>query len=81
MGEPGCASPASVLEGNWKAGGIMQVARLAVRRPTLMLMIGLAIAVFSAVAVPRLGLDLLPKLNLPVLGVVTIYPNADPEAV
>jgi len=69
------------LEGNWKAGGIMQVARLAVRRPTLMLMIGLAIAVFSAVAVPRLGLDLLPKLNLPVLGVVTIYPNADPEAV
>lgn len=59
----------------------MQLARLAVRRPVLMLMIGLAIAVFSAVAVPRLGLDLLPKLNLPVLGVLTVYPNADPETV
>lgn len=59
----------------------MGLARLAINRPTLMLMIGLAVVVFSVVAVPRLGLDLLPRLQLPVLAILTVYPNADPNTV
>ncbi|MBE3583805.1 MAG: efflux RND transporter permease subunit [Limnochordaceae bacterium] len=59
----------------------MNLAKLAVRRPVLVLMMVLAVVVFSALAVPRLGMDLLPNLELPVLAVVTVYPRADPEAV
>jgi HAE1 family hydrophobic/amphiphilic exporter-1 len=36
---------------------------------------------FWVLSLDRIGLDLLPELNLPMAAVVTIYPNADPETV
>src|SRR5579864_7315645 len=59
----------------------MQLTRLAIQRPVLMLMAIGAFLVFGLVSWTRLGVDLMPTLNFPIVVVSTVYPGASPDAV
>lgn len=50
-------------------------------RPLFITMVFLAIIVFGLVSYSRLGVDLLPSVNFPVVTVVTAYPGASPSSV
>jgi len=59
----------------------MTLADLSIRRPVLAtVMVGVLI-VFGVVAYFRIGVDLLPDIDFPVVTITTIYPGASPEAV
>lgn len=59
----------------------MGLTRVAILRPLFMLMVILAIVVFGLVSYTRLGIDLFPAINFPVVSVVTTYSGASPDAV
>jgi len=59
----------------------MLISRVAIRRPILTAMAVLAVIVFGLVSFRELGVDLLPKVEFPVVTVVTALPGADPETV
>ncbi len=59
----------------------MNIAEYSVRRPITVAMAVAACLLFGFLSLGRIGLDLLPEMNLPMAVVVTIYPNADPETV
>src|SRR5438128_716800 len=59
----------------------MSLTSVAIRRPLFMLMVILAVIVFGAVSYSRLGVDLNPSVNFPVVSVVTAYPGAGSESV
>ncbi len=59
----------------------MTLTRLAVHRPVTTLMIGLVVMLLGFVAVERLAVDLLPKLDYPTIRVETLYRGAAPEEV
>lgn len=44
-------------------------------------MVVLAVLVIGGVALTRMGLDLLPDIEFPVMAIVTVYPGAGPDAV
>ncbi len=56
-------------------------ARLAVTRPVLTSMIVLSLVILGAFSYLRLGVDLIPGIDFPVVTVVTTYPGAGPEEV
>ncbi|HEX8969907.1 MAG TPA: efflux RND transporter permease subunit, partial [Chloroflexota bacterium] len=53
----------------------------AIRRPLLMLMVIGALLVVGLVSWTKLGVDLLPALDFPIVVVTTAYPGASPDAV
>src|SRR5919199_4003245 len=59
----------------------MLLTGLAIKRPLMMLMAIGALLVVGLVSWTRLGVDLLPALDFPVVVVTTAYPGASPEAV
>ena len=59
----------------------MTLTRLAVHRPVTTLMIGLVVTLLGYVAVDRLAVDLLPKLDYPIVSVETLYRGAAPEEI
>ncbi|MDQ6674602.1 MAG: efflux RND transporter permease subunit [Chloroflexota bacterium] len=59
----------------------MQLTSVAVRRPLCMLMAVGALLVVGLVSWTRLGVDLLPALDFPIVVVTTAFPGASPEAV
>ena len=59
----------------------MTLTRLAVHRPVTTLMIGLVVTLLGYVAVDRLAVDLLPKLDYPMVSVETLYRGAAPEEI
>jgi HAE1 family hydrophobic/amphiphilic exporter-1 len=59
----------------------MGLTRIAILRPLFTTMVFLAIAVVGLVAYRRLGVDLWPALNIPVVTVTVVYPGASPETV
>lgn len=59
----------------------MQLIHRAVHRPVTVTMCIIAMVVFGFVSFQRIGLDLLPNLELPMVAIVTPYPNADPRTV
>src|SRR5437762_3494689 len=59
----------------------MSLTNLAIRRPLLMLMVIGTLLIVGLVSWTRLGVDLLPALDFPIVVVSTIYPGASPEAV
>src|SRR3977135_4009501 len=59
----------------------MSLTNLAIRRPLLMLMAIGALLVVGLVSWTKLGVDLLPALDFPIVVVNTVYPGASPEAV
>lgn len=59
----------------------MGIAAHSVKRPVTVVILVAACLLFGFLSLDRIGLDLLPKMDLPMAAVVTIYHNADPETV
>jgi HAE1 family hydrophobic/amphiphilic exporter-1 len=59
----------------------MQLTTVAIKRPLFMLMVIGAMLIVGLVSWSRLGVDLLPALDFPIVVVSTVYPGASPEAV
>ena len=59
----------------------MWVTELSIRRPLLMLMAILSVMIFGLIAYSRLGVDLFPSVEFPVVSVTVPYPGASPEVV
>jgi len=49
-----------------------------IRRPVFAVMLIAALVVFGALAYPRIGVDLFPNVEFPVVTVTVVYPGADP---
>jgi hydrophobic/amphiphilic exporter-1 (mainly G- bacteria), HAE1 family len=50
-----------------------------IRRPVFTTVLAVALVVFGVFSFPRIGVDLLPPIDVPVVTVTTLYPGADPE--
>jgi HAE1 family hydrophobic/amphiphilic exporter-1 len=59
----------------------MWLTTLAIRRPLLVLIGAGALLAFGLLALTRLGVELLPEIDIPVVTVTTAYPGAGPDAV
>jgi HAE1 family hydrophobic/amphiphilic exporter-1 len=59
----------------------MGLTRLAIKRPLTMLMIILGLVVLGYRSLTMLQVDRMPKMNLPYVSVVTVFPGAAPEDV
>src|SRR5205814_2815591 len=59
----------------------MQLTNIAIKRPLFMLMVIGALLIVGLVSWTKLGVDLLPALDFPIVVVTTVYPGASPEAV
>jgi HAE1 family hydrophobic/amphiphilic exporter-1 len=59
----------------------MGLTRLAIKRPLTMLMIILGLVVLGYRSLTMLQVDRLPKMDLPYVSVVTVFPGASPEDV
>ncbi|OGR07570.1 MAG: hypothetical protein A2341_11815 [Deltaproteobacteria bacterium RIFOXYB12_FULL_58_9] len=59
----------------------MILADVSIRKPVFATMLVAVLVVFGAFSYPKIGLDTLPDVAVPVATVTTIYPGADPESV
>ena len=59
----------------------MFISAVAIRRPVFTAMIIVAMVVFGLVSLRGLGVDLIPKVDFPLVSIVTQLPGADPETV
>src|SRR5205807_9247856 len=59
----------------------MWLTNVAIRRPLFILMVIGALLVVGLVSWTKLGVDLLPALDFPIVVVSTAYPGASPDAV
>ncbi len=59
----------------------MTLTRLAVHRPVTTLMTALVVTLLGYVAVERLAVDLLPRIDYPVVSVETLYRGAAPDEI
>lgn len=57
----------------------MRLAEVSIRRPVFAVMLIAAMLVFGVLAYPRIGVDLFPNVEFPVVTVTVVYPGADPE--
>lgn len=57
----------------------MLISRVAIRRPVFTTMVIGAMIVFGVVSLMRLGIDLFPKVDFPLITIITKLPGADPE--
>lgn len=58
----------------------MKLADISIRRPVFAAMMTLAMFVFGLVSYPRIGVDLFPNVEFPVVTVTIVYPGADPSS-
>jgi len=54
----------------------MSITEIAIKRPTLVVVIFAVLAIFGVVSYSLLKYDLLPKMDIPIVSVVTVYPGA-----
>src|SRR3954471_20793635 len=59
----------------------MTITELSIRRPALISIFFLALAVLGLFGYSRLGSDLLPKMDFPFVSVITYSPGAAPEKI
>src|SRR5712691_6418263 len=59
----------------------MWLTNVSIKRPLFILMVIGALLVVGLVSWTKLGVDLLPALDFPIVVVTTVYPGASPEAV
>src|SRR5512135_2553271 len=59
----------------------MKLTEVAIRRPAFMTMIFVTLAVLGVFGYSRMGVDLLPRMDWPMVSVVTVYPGAGPKEV
>lgn len=57
----------------------MWLANTSIRRPVFATMVILALVVFGVVSYPRIGLDLFPKVDFPMVNITTTLKGASPE--
>ena len=57
----------------------MNLADVSIRRPVFAVMLILAMVVFGVISYPRIGVDLFPNVEFPIVTVTVVYPGADPE--
>ncbi len=57
----------------------MRLPEISIKRPVFITMIGVALIVFGLIALPRLALDLFPKIDFPVVNISTKLIGASPE--
>ncbi len=57
----------------------MNLADVSIRRPVFAVMMIAALVVFGIVSYPRIGVDLFPDVEFPVVTVTVVYPGGDPE--
>jgi HAE1 family hydrophobic/amphiphilic exporter-1 len=59
----------------------MKLADLSIRRPVFAVMLIAGLAVLGLVSIPRLGLDLFPRVEFPIVTVTSVLEGASPETV
>lgn len=59
----------------------MKLAEVSIRRPVLATVMMAVLVVFGVTAYPKLGLDMMPDVDMPVVMVTAVYPGADPETI
>lgn len=59
----------------------MNIAQLSIKRPIFICSIVLLMLLTGWVALGRMGVDLFPDVNIPIVSVTTIYPGAGPEEI
>lgn len=57
----------------------MKLAEISIRRPVFAVMMIAALMVFGLYSLPRIGVELFPSVDFPVVTTTVIYPGADPE--
>jgi hydrophobic/amphiphilic exporter-1 (mainly G- bacteria), HAE1 family len=58
----------------------MKIADISIRRPVFAVMLITAMVVLGIFSYPRVGVDLFPNVEFPVITVVVVYPGADPAS-
>ncbi|MBI2375172.1 MAG: efflux RND transporter permease subunit [Deltaproteobacteria bacterium] len=58
----------------------MKLADISIRRPVFALMLITALVVFGVQSYPRIGVDLFPNVEFPIVTVTVLYPGADPAS-
>jgi hydrophobic/amphiphilic exporter-1 (mainly G- bacteria), HAE1 family len=59
----------------------MFISTVAIRRPIFTAMFILSLIVFGVVSLSGLGVDLMPKVDFPIVTIITTLPGADPESI
>ncbi len=59
----------------------MRLTEIAIKRPAFITMVFVALAVLGLYSYNQMGVDLLPKMDWPIVSVVTVYPGAGPKEV
>ncbi len=59
----------------------MTLTEVAIKRPAFITMVFVALAVLGIFGYSRMGVDLLPKMDWPVVSVITVYPGAGPKEI
>jgi HAE1 family hydrophobic/amphiphilic exporter-1 len=59
----------------------MTLTELSVKRPTFVAVIFLILGIFGLIAANKIGFELFPKFDVPLLNITTLYPGASPEEV
>ncbi|HMK43323.1 MAG TPA: efflux RND transporter permease subunit [Dissulfurispiraceae bacterium] len=59
----------------------MWLADTSIKRPVFATMVIVALVVLGIVSYPRLGVDLFPKVDFPIVSVYTVLPGASPEII
>ena len=59
----------------------MRIAHIAVQRPVGVTMILVALLAVGLLSLQNVGLDLLPRMEIPLGTVIVVYPGADPQSV
>ena len=57
----------------------MKIVNFSVNKPVTILMVNLIIVVLGIMVLPRLGLDMLPDIEYPVVSIITNYSGVAPE--
>src|SRR5271157_2007999 len=59
----------------------MRLTEIAIKRPAFITMVFVALAVLGLYSYNQMGVDLLPKMDWPIVSVITVYPGAGPKEV
>lgn len=57
----------------------MTITELSIKRPAMMSMVILLFVFIGIIVAPRIGVDLFPSVNIPIVSIVAIYPGASPS--
>ena len=57
----------------------MNLPRLSIKRPVFATMLIAVLMVFGLMSYPKVGVDLYPEVEFPVITVTVVYPGVDPS--